>query len=161
MPTSKKAGLTQKQENFALFFVQTANAAEAYRRAYDVADDAKDSWIYVEAFQLLDHPKIAPRIEELKEKAKERSEFTVFKAIEELEEARTLAMGEAQASAAVSATNSKVKLLGLDKPRRVEVGGIDGKPIQTEEVSPRERIASKLSGLAARAGTSGDTGRAE
>lgn len=118
--------LTEKQETFAIVYVQTANATEAYRQAYDVAEDARDSWIYVEAAQLLDHPKIGPRIKELQDKAKERSEFTVFKALDELDAARVLAMREAQAAAAVSAINGKIKLLGMDKPNRVQHTSPDG-----------------------------------
>ena len=34
--------LTPKQEAFCLAFLETGNAAQAYRRAYDVAEDAKD-----------------------------------------------------------------------------------------------------------------------
>lgn len=44
---------------------------------------------------------------------------------------------------------------------RHEHGGIGGGPIQTQEVSPRERIASRLAGLAARADTAEDTGGAD
>ncbi len=130
--------LTDKQETFAVTYVRTANAAEAYRVAYDVPPDARDSWLYVEAAQLLDHPKIAPRIAELQEKAKKRSEYTVFSALEEYEEARKLAIQESQSSAAVSATNGKVKLLGLDSPKRVEVAGKDGGPIETKDASLSE-----------------------
>lgn len=143
--------LTEKQEAFAVAYVQTANAAEAYRQAYDVAENARDEWIYVEALQLLEHPKIGPRIEELHRRAKERSEFTVMKALEELEEARALAIREKQTGPAISATNSKVKLLGLEAPTksRLEVTGKNGGPIQTKELSPRERVASQLAKLSA------------
>lgn len=115
---AERGVLTEKQEAFAVAYVQTANAAEAYRQAYDVELNARDSWIYVEALQLLEHPKIAPRIKELQERAKERSEYTVLKALEELESARTMAESEKQPSAAVSAVNSKVKLLGLERPAK-------------------------------------------
>lgn len=155
--------LTEKQEMFAQVYVQTANAAEAYRAAYDVAESARDSWIYVEAAQLLEHPKIAPRIKELREKAKERAEYSVFQALDELEEARTVAINEAQAAAAVSAVNGKVKLLGLDAPTRSrhEVTGKNGGPIQTEELSARDILANKLAGIASRAGTGKDAGGAD
>lgn len=126
-------GLTPKQEAFALAYFETGNAAEAYRRAYDVAENGRDSWIYVEACQLLDHPKIALRLEELQEQAAKLSIFTRQKALEELEEARVLAIRSGSAAAAVSATNGKVKLFGLDAPARVraEITGKDGEPLLT------------------------------
>lgn len=144
--------LTDKQERFAVAYVQTANAAEAYRMAYDVAPDSRDEWLYVEACQLLDHPKISPRIKELQEQAKERSQYTVMQALDEYEQARNLATTEKNPSAAVSAITGKVKLLGMDKPRRVEVTGKNGEAIKTEDVSARDIIAGKLAGLAARSG---------
>jgi len=93
-----------------------------------VEPNARDGWIYTEALQLLDHPRIAPRIEELKEKAKRKSEYTVLKALEELEEARVLGTSEAQTGAVVSAINSKIKLVGLDRPLKVQEIGPDGQP---------------------------------
>lgn len=125
------AGLTQKQEAFALAFFETGNAAEAYRRAYDVAKDAKDHWIYVEAGQLLDHPAIALRLKGLQEQAERHAIFTRQKAIEEYEEARTLALQSGAAAAAVSATNGKVKLFGLEAPAKTRNihEGPDGSPV--------------------------------
>lgn len=125
--------LTPKQEAFALAYVETGNATEAYRRAYDVAEDARDQWLYVEASQLLDHPKVAPRIEALQEQAARLSFFTIKAAFEEYEEARQLALQERNPSAAVSAVAGKVKLFGLDRPARVAVSGPNGGPIVTKE----------------------------
>lgn len=136
------AGLTPKQEAFALAFFETGNAAEAYRRAYEVDPNAKDNWIYVEASQLLDHPKVALRLKSLQEQAERHSIFTRQKALDEYEEARKLAMNEAVAnpSAAVSAINGKVKLFGLEAPTKakVEHTGKDGGPIKTEDFTPLE-----------------------
>ena len=143
MAVRKHAGLTEKQETFALVYVQTANAAEAYRQAYDVAPDARDGWVYVEACQLLEHPKVGPRIKELQEKAKERSQYTVIEALSELEQARLLAHSEAQAGAAVSAINGKVKLLGLDKPQRHEHTSPDGSLTPAVSVFDASRLSKE------------------
>ena len=139
-------GLTPKQEAFAVAFVETGNAAEAYRRAYDVEASARDEWIYVEAIQIRDHPKVAPRISELQERAKAVGQYTINEAANELEEARQLALKEAQAGAAVSAVNSKVKLFGLDKPTKFQEVDGDGKPVHraTEHETARA-IAHLLS----------------
>lgn len=125
-------GLTPKQEAFALAYFETGNAAEAYRRAYDVATDAKDHWIYVEAGQLLDHPMISLRVKSLQEQAEKLSIFTRHKALLEYEEARDVAKKLGNPSAMVSATNGKAKLFGLEAPTkaRVEHTGKDGGPIE-------------------------------
>lgn len=155
--------LTPKQEAFALAYFETGNAAEAYRRAYDVSENAKDHWLYVEASQLLDHPDIALRLEALQAQAEKLSLFTRQKAIEEYEEARMLALQSGAASAAVSATTGKVKLFGLEAPAksRLEHVGKNGGPIETEEVTARDRIASRLTRLAAAGSAEGDTGGTE
>ncbi len=124
--------LTPKQEAFALAYFETGNAAEAYRRAYDVSDKARDEWLYVEANQLIDHPKITLRLQELKSHAEKLSIYTRHKAMEELEEARQVALREGQSGGAVSATTAKVKLCGYDKPTRVEHTGKDGRPVEFE-----------------------------
>lgn len=119
--------LTQKQEAFALAYVETGNAAEAYRRAYDV-DPSKqsNSWIYVEACQLLDNPKVAIRVEALQQEAARLSLFTVKAAFDEYEQARALAAKVKNPSALVAAVNGKVKLFGLDQPTKHDHTSSDG-----------------------------------
>lgn len=157
------AGLTEKQEAFVRAFFETGNAAEAYRTAYDTEPNSRDSWIYVEACQLLDNPKVAQRLQELREQADRLSIFNREKALEEYEEARLMALTEKNPSAAVSAVTGKVKLFGLEPRQKslIEHTGKDGGPIQTEEVSPRERIASRIAGLAAGTAKAGGTGEPE
>lgn len=137
--------LTPKQEAFAVEYVRTGNAGGAYKVAFG-HEGKTDGWLYSEASNLIDHPKVAPRIKELIETAKRQSQFTVTKALQEYEEARTLAHGEGQAAAAVSATTAKVKLLGMDQPRRHkhEIGGPDGGPIETITETPQERLQRLL-----------------
>lgn len=128
------ADLTPKQEAFALAFFETGNAAEAYRRAYDVAPDAKDSWIYVEACQLLDHPKIALRLKSIREQAERHAIYTRQKAMEEYEGARRTAETAGNPSAMVTAINGKVKLWGLEVPAKSKVllGNDPDNPLPTE-----------------------------
>lgn len=145
--------LTQKQDAFALAFFETGNAAEAYRRAYDVAPDAKEHWIYVEAGQLLDHPEITLRLKTLQDQAARHSIFTRQKAMDEFEQARSLAIAANNPSAAVAATNGKVKLFGLEAPQKVsaEVTGKGGGPIETKDVSAADILRSRLDAIASRA----------
>lgn len=132
--------LTQRQEHFCLEYLETGSAVEAYRRAYDKDPSARDGWLYVEASQMLDHPKISLRIKSLQEQAARLSVFTVHKAFEEYEEARALALLEKNPSAAVSAVTGKVKLFGLDQPVKHEHTGRDGRPIE-HSVGPNEAFA--------------------
>ena len=124
--------LTQKQEAFALAYVETGNAAEAYRRAYDVKAATLHSTIYSAASRLLADPKISARVNQLQEQAAELTLYTVKQAFEEYETARQLALQEANPSAAVSAINGKVKLFGLEAPSKTKttLEGPDGGPVQ-------------------------------
>lgn len=108
------SGLTQKQESFCLAYLETGNASEAYRRAYN-AEGSKPEVVHVKASQLLSNGKIAVRVAELREAASMRNEITVDTLLDELEEARQLALDTESPAPAVSATMGKAKLLGLDK----------------------------------------------
>ena len=121
--------LTPKQEAFALAYVETGNASEAYRRAYN-AEKMKPASVAVNASKLLADAKVAPRVKELQAKAVERHEITVDDLIRELEEARTAASKQEkpQAAAMVAATLGKAKLLGM-LTDKTEVTGKDGGPI--------------------------------
>ena len=112
----KKAQLTPKQENFCLAYIETGNASEAYRSAYD-AENMKAETIHVKASELLSSDKVSVRVKELRDKAAKRNQITVDDLIRELEEARIAALTAEtpQSSAATAATMGKAKLLGLDK----------------------------------------------
>lgn len=167
MADREKAGKaetpTPKQEAFALAFLETGNAAEAYRRAYDVPPDAKDGWIYVEACQLLDNPKVAQRLLQLRAEAERLSIFTLAAAMDEYEEARQLALKLGQPGAAVSATGGKAKLFGLDAPKRMraEITGKDGGPLQIEDTGARDKLAALVARRLAATGPDGGSGGAD
>jgi phage terminase small subunit len=108
--TDKK--LTLKQEAFCQGYVETGNASEAYRRAYDAAA-MKDETIWRKAKECLDNGKVTARVELLQAKLAKRHEITVDSVAHELEDARAMAMAEKQPSAAVSASLGKAKLYGL------------------------------------------------
>lgn len=58
--------LTQKQEDFCLYYVQYRNASTAYAQVYDVGANTKPSSIFSMAHRLLKHPDVAARIEQLR-----------------------------------------------------------------------------------------------
>lgn len=123
--------LTSKQEAFTLAFFETGNATDSYRRAYNIEESARDQWLYVEASQLLDNPKVALRLKELRAKAEQHSIYTRQQALDELEAARKEAMKLGAPAAAVSAINAKAKLSGLEPTakQKVELSGEGGSPL--------------------------------
>ncbi|WP_439243801.1 terminase small subunit [Lonepinella sp. BR2474] len=106
---------TPKQENFCLIYIETGNASEAYRRAYN-ADKMKPESIHRRAKELLDNGKIRARIEQLQADNVARHNITVDSLLDdELEESRKQAMNNNQLSVAVSAVMGKARILGFDK----------------------------------------------
>ena len=117
--------LTAKQEAFCLAYIETGNASEAYRRAYD-ASKTKPDVVHVKASQLLANGRVAVRVAELQAEAAKRNEITVDDLLAELEEARSKAFSALtpQASAAVAATMGKAKLLGFLQDKVEHSGSI-------------------------------------
>lgn len=126
-------------------YVETGNASEAYRRAFD-ASKMKAASIAVNASKLLADAKVALRVKELQAKAVKRHEITVDDLIRELEEARKVASNQEkpQAAAMVAATMGKAKLLGM-LTDKTELTGADGGPVQLED----SQVAARLAALAA------------
>ena len=122
--------LTIKQERFCMVYVETGNASEAYRQAYN-AENMKEASINVNASKLLTDAKIALRIKELKLGHTKRHELTIDDLVKQLEEARqvALALENPQCSAAISATMGTAKLLGLVVDKN-ETTGANGGAIQ-------------------------------
>jgi phage terminase small subunit len=132
------AGLTIKQENFCLVYIETGNASEAYRRAYD-AKKSKPETINRTAKELIDNPNIAARIKELREPLIKKAQLTVDDLVKELEEARIAALTAetVQASAATAATMGKAKLLGLVTDKQQHEGSFS-LTVNTGVPSPNE-----------------------
>lgn len=122
--------LTQKQEAFCIAYMETGNATEAYRRAYDTSKMSPTT-INRCAKDVIDHPKISARLAELRAPIIEKAQITVEDLLAELEEARKLAIDTEAPGPAVSATMGKAKLLGMDK-QVVELTGKNGGAIITK-----------------------------
>lgn len=104
--------LTPKQQAFALAYVETGNASEAYRQAYD-AENSSAETVKVEASRLLSNPNIALTVVSLQAEARERTLVTIESLTRELNEDRELARKLEMPAAAVSAVMGKAKLHGL------------------------------------------------
>ena len=119
--------LTPKQEAFALAYIETGNASEAYRRCY-AAQRMKAEAIHVAAARLLANPKIALRVDEMKAAHAERHGVTVDEIAALLREDRAFARQCESPAAAVSATMGLAKLYGHLKDKH-EHTGKDGKDL--------------------------------
>lgn len=120
--------LTPKQEKFAQKYIELGNAAEAYRFAYD-AENMKPVTIRRKAAEVLENGNVAAHVRALREMHQKRHEVTVDTITAELEEARLMAIGSTQPSAAISASMGKAKLHGLIVDKN-EVTGKDGGPVE-------------------------------
>ena len=107
------AKLTVKQDKFAQVYIETSNASEAYRRAYNVKPDTQPQNIHVNACKLLSNAKVAQRVDELRAQHAQRHEITVDSLTAMLKEDRDLARQNDEASAAITAVMSIAKLHGL------------------------------------------------
>ena len=116
--------LTPKQEAFAIAYIETGNASEAYRKAYNV-NGKSDNAVHVEASRLLATPKVSLRVKELQAAHQARHNVTVDSLTKELEDARDLATKNKQPSAIVQAVMGKAKIHGMltDKHEHTGPGG--------------------------------------
>ena len=75
--------LTVKQELFCDVYIESGNASEAYRKAYD-CENMKGSTINRKAHELLENGKITARLEEMRSKIQEKSEIRKQDILDEL-----------------------------------------------------------------------------
>jgi hypothetical protein len=101
----------QRHESFAQALAQGKTADEAYALAGYKANRGN-------AATLKAKQSILDRVAEIQAKVAKKVEVTVESLAAELDEARLMALGEKQSSAAVSATMGKAKLFGLGVENR-------------------------------------------
>ena len=119
--------LTPKQEAFALAYLETGNASEAYRRAYD-AEGMKPESINRKAKELIDSGKIAARVEELRAPVREAAQITLKQHLDDLKRLRDLAEASEKYGPAIQAEVARGKASGL-YVEKTEVTGKDGSPL--------------------------------
>ncbi len=124
--------LTLKQEKFCQVFIETGNASEAYRQAYDT-EKMKESSINRKAVEVLENVKITARLDELRDIHAERHNITVDKLTGMFMASYHLALSNNNPSAGIAATNGLGKLHGLitDRASLSHIGR-DGGPIETK-----------------------------
>ena len=104
--------LTPKQEKFCQVRVETGNATEAYRQAYDCRR-MKPETINRKAKFLMDQGKIRARIDQLQEEHRKRHDITIDTLTNDFIEDRDGARGKGDFGTAVKATQEIGKLHGL------------------------------------------------
>ena len=123
-------GLTVGQEEFCRNICAGMTTHDAYRQAYKVPASTPQASVTKRAAQASANPLVRARIDAIKAQTMKRHNITIDMLLEELEEARIVALKAKipQAGAAISATMGKAKLCGLEKQVLVHVGA-DGKSL--------------------------------
>ena len=104
--------LTQKQESFCVAYIETGNASEAYRRAYNASKMA-DSTVHRNAKELIDNRKIAARLQDLRAPAVERAQVTLETHLNDLKRLRDMAEASEKYGPAIQAEIARGKASGL------------------------------------------------
>jgi len=128
--------LTQKQENFCIAYIETGNASEAYRRAYD-AENMKPETVTKRASEMLIDGNIAGRVAELRAPVIAKAQITLEQHLDDLKRLRDLAEAAAKFGPAVQAEMARGKASGLYVDK-TELTGKDGGPV--EVVAPKLEI---------------------
>lgn len=113
-----------KHEQFCQVWIATGNKSEAYRQSHPSSLRWKDETVHNKAYALSKRGEVLARFEQLQEDTVKAHGVTIESLLEELNEARQVALGALtpQSAAAITATMSKAKLVGLDK-HQVEITG--------------------------------------
>ena len=112
IPASELVDLRPKQEAFALRYMETGNATQAYRDSYN-AENMSDGAIRVEAHRLRHSPNITLTIDLQRKRNAHRAEITVDLLSEWLIEAHDRAIAANSLGVAVRAVMALAKLNGL------------------------------------------------
>lgn len=119
------SALTPKQENFCLAYLESGNASDAYRKAYD-ASSMTDASVNRAAKELMDNPKITSRIEILRAPVVEQAKMTVLGHLADLKELRDMARDDGKWGPAIAAEIARGKVSGfyVEKTEHSGVVGI-------------------------------------
>jgi phage terminase small subunit len=119
--------LTPKQEAFCLAYMETGNASEAYRRAYQ-PKTTNQATVNRTAKELIDNHKIAARLQELRQPAIERAQITLEQHLNDLKRLRDLAEASEKYGPAIQAEVARGKASGL-YVEKLEHAGQGGGPL--------------------------------
>lgn len=139
-----------KHEAFAQALAKGKSASDAYEAAGFKPNRGN-------AATLKANQSVRRRVAELQNKAAGRAAVTIQTIADQLDEDRAFAQEQGQATAAITATMNKAKLLGLYSEKR-ELSGPGGGPIQTMDLTnlSDDQLASLETIFGPLAGTGGD-----
>ena len=128
--------LTPKQEAFALAYIETGNASEAYRRAYDVSPDCKPNTVEKRACELIRDGKVAGRIAELQDRAATKAVLSRTWVL-----SRLMSNADTAAKAGdFTASNKALELLGKTDELAMFVEKVESKTTVSASVTMRPTI---------------------
>lgn len=128
--------LNPKQERFAQLYVETGNASEAYRQAYN--SKAKPEVVNVKACELLKTGKISVRVRQLREELEELSLWSRLDSVRVLADIAKGVDPDSKPSDKVNAVKALNAMHGWDAPSRVD--------LTTKGESLNTSLAERLSG---------------
>lgn len=128
--------LTLKQEKFCQAYVETGNASEAYRQAYDAENMAPET-VNNEAYKLQKNPQITARIEELERLALIRHQVTVDLLIAEYRKLATLDIRKA-----FDEEGNLKPIHEIDDDTAAALAGIEVEEIWEGHGQDRERVGT-------------------
>lgn len=106
--------LTQKQELFCQEMLKAdQRCSDAYRKVYNVKPGTKDATVHRCAHELIENPKVAARIKELRNSAASAAVLSLDQHMSDLETLRDEARKAGQFSAAINAEISRGKARGF------------------------------------------------
>lgn len=108
--------LSPNVRDFVNAYVACGNAGQAYAASHDTT--ATPTSCSSAGCRLLQREDVKEAVSEIREQLQDAALYGLLDALDEYEEARTLAHSEGQAGAAVSAVTGKVNLLGLSQPAK-------------------------------------------
>lgn len=126
-PKGSKA-LTPKQEKFVRNVVAGVSQVDAYRDAYDVKTDNKNSHRR-RAHEVARGSNVSAMIEELKERAERNVVWTRQMAVEALLEAADIARGQNHSQGMTGALKELNAMYGYNEATKINIGGQKDNPI--------------------------------
>lgn len=133
-----KRKLTQKQEKFCRVYIETGNATDAYRSAYNVGKMSPTT-VNTKACQLAKSGNVAERIQQIQQKHQKRHDISIDSLTEKFLKAEKFAYSKGKPAAAVAAITGLAKLHGLMQQK--VIGEINHTHLHAEVPKLKEWVA--------------------
>ena len=137
--------LTAQQEFFARLVAEGKSQSEAYRQAYPKAQKWKPGNVWRRSSELSAKPVVLGRIEAIRAELRERTLWSMEQSVSVLSE---IAQGGEKDADRVRAVAELNAMFGFEAPKKAEISGKGGGPVQTVSMTPDEfrAIAAEVAG---------------